>query len=354
MIKPLMSICIPTYKRKEVLIPDVKRYLSVLDDRFIVKVNDNHSEDGTVDELMAIGDSRLIVKENAVNFGSVPNWMLALSDSEAEYLLFVLDKDTIDETLLPDFLDMLNRERPYFGFIDLSNGAERRLSAYKKGIDAVRNVAFLSKHPSGYFWRTDLFESEIEKDYFKKIDPKFDFPFEMIAGSLATMYDAMIVHWPLIINENLRKNENPSINYAKTYTYNEDNIFYGAKRRLVEFGYYIDLLYNLQLPGAARRSVAKKLTRTACANVSVTMRSLYMNDAACSHYNIRKRKVFFPEMLTNIFSALQVYRTTVKTRTDWRERLSVYLFALYKGVGSTCKIVIKEFFIRPEQKGLSA
>ena len=41
MEKKVLSICIPTYNRKEVLIDEIKQYLSVQDERFCIKVNDN-------------------------------------------------------------------------------------------------------------------------------------------------------------------------------------------------------------------------------------------------------------------------------------------------------------------------
>lgn len=64
MEKKVLSICIPTYNRKEVLIDEIKQYLSVQDERFCIKVNDNCSTDGTVAALLQIHDDRLIVSRN--------------------------------------------------------------------------------------------------------------------------------------------------------------------------------------------------------------------------------------------------------------------------------------------------
>ena len=127
MEKKVLSICIPTYNRKEVLIDEIKQYLSVQDERFCIKVNDNCSTDGTVTALLQIHDDRLIVSRNEKNEGSVPNWMKALLNCNSEYVIFVLDKDLIDIKYLSAFIDYLVSDKPNFGYVDLDINKQKKM-----------------------------------------------------------------------------------------------------------------------------------------------------------------------------------------------------------------------------------
>ena len=65
----VLSICIASYNRKDIIVSDVKKYLSLDDTRFQVIVQDDGSTDGTFQELEKIKDSRLKLRKNKVNLG---------------------------------------------------------------------------------------------------------------------------------------------------------------------------------------------------------------------------------------------------------------------------------------------
>ena len=304
-MKPVLTICKPSYNRKDVLIPDIKEYLSIKDDRLQVKVSDNASTDGTVEELLNIKDPRLILNLNKENVGPRPNCLSALKGTGSDYILLVIDKDTVDVKLLPKFIDFLQNERPFFGFIDLSNKKQMYEKTYAKGYECISNLAYLSKHPSGYFWRSDLFEEEIEKTYFKNIKSDFDFPYEVINGSLGASYDGVIVYWPFIINETLRINE---LEMPKTKSYNADNFFFGKKMRLVAYNYYYSNMLSLPLQLEDKIKLARTITNTAISGVTVGLRRLLQRKNVCYHYNLTKRNVGLYEMIRNTLDVLKIFK----------------------------------------------
>lgn len=315
----ILTICIPTYNRKEVLINEVNEYLSVNDDRFLVKVSDNCSTDGTQEALNTINDPRLIINYNRENLGSIPNWIKALSDNESEYLIFTLDKDLVDINQLKYFLDFLEHEKPCFGYADLDLSKPKGYEKTEPGFDNVLKTAYLDKHPSGYFYRRDLFEEAIMRDSFLKIDKRFDFPFEVINAELAVEYPSIIVRGGLVINANYRN----ELKGNKTLSYDDSNIWFGTTRRLMEYGYYIDNALNLTLNPIDKYSLAKKLTEKGIINVSILLRQFLRDESVCLHYNVKIRHVGFLEMFHNIKQVLKQFSLSSVHILNKKQRICV-------------------------------
>lgn len=77
---------------------------------------------------------------------------MALSNNpDAEYLLFVIDKDFIDIHRLQDFIDYLQKKKPTFGYLDLYALCTEGVENFSAGREAMTKLGYLGKHPSGYF-----------------------------------------------------------------------------------------------------------------------------------------------------------------------------------------------------------
>ncbi len=328
MRKAVLSICIPTYNRKNVILPDVKRYLSIKDDRIIIKVNDNKSTDGTVEELRKICDKRLVVNENSKNLGGLINGTLSLKGASSDYIMYIIDKDTIDTALLVEFVDYLEKKRPDFGYVDLANNKRRHIETFKAGKEAILKIAYKSKHPSGYFWRTTLFETELEQDYFKRTDQNFEFLFDLMAGSLAAKYDATIVYWPLVINANLRKT--PQEEYKKSYTYNESNIYFGFKKRFIAYRIYLTHFLTLDIDNKIKKSICKIITDDCISKVTIVLKRSCSNRSLCEHYNMPLKKISFFCMLTNMINVLKEHRHLTKKIDSFP--VLTFLYLSIKGI----------------------
>lgn len=315
----VLTICIPTFNRKDVLIREVSDYLSVKDKRFCIKVSDNCSTDGTQEALRKIADERLKINVNKENIGSIPNWIKSLSENDSDYLLFTLDKDLVDIKQLQQFINYLEKEKPYFGYVDLDISKEVGVDTFLPGYDNILKMAYLDKHPSGYFYRRELFEKAIKRDSFLKIDPRFDFPFEIINAELALAYPSVIVRGGLIINASYRKD----IIEGKTLSYDENNIWYGGPRRFVEFSYYIDSALSLPLSLENRYKLIRLNTKRGVDNVTFTLERLMKNETASTHYNVEMRNVGFVEMLSNTTNIFKILKEQAKGRLSYYQFLQI-------------------------------
>ena len=103
--RPILSIFIATYNRKEILLDKIRSLLDIKSDDFNVLVLDDMSTDGTVDALKNIDDSRIRVIRNkerngTMKDGVMQNWYRLLEMCDGQFAFHLNDRDLIDTCLL--------------------------------------------------------------------------------------------------------------------------------------------------------------------------------------------------------------------------------------------------------------
>lgn len=340
MNKGLLTICKPSYNKADILIRDIKSYLDLKDDRLYVKINDNKSTDNTILELNKFSNSHLIFHVNDDNKGPGPNYLAALRGANTRYVMFLTDKDTVNLDVLKQFMDYLEMEEPIFGYVNLGCKEYSPAISIPEGVESVLKLAYLSKHPSGYFWRTDVLENALNQPYFNGLDPKFVFPFEIINGFVASMYSGTIVNMPLVITANDRGDK------SKTASYNESNIFFGKEQLLLRYNVYAKGLMETSLDKESKSYILKILTKSFAYMITVTMRHLYQQDAKCYHYNLNKRVISFNEMIQNLNDLICKYSNIENRKNVYRWNT---FFIRIKAIIIMSLVCVKELFIKPTQ-----
>jgi len=139
---PLVSICIPTYCRYELLRRAVDSALAQDLGGIEILVSDNYSEDGSWDKtklLMGL-DPRIIVRRNERNLGWTGNLNGCIKDARGKYLVFLCD----DDVLLPGMARescAFMEAHPKAGFV--------HTAGYGIGLSGRRNlVSCNSAHPA--------------------------------------------------------------------------------------------------------------------------------------------------------------------------------------------------------------
>lgn len=105
----ILSICIPTYNRKELLLANIKSILVYEKKDIEVVVCDNASSDGTWEALAQIRDSRLRIYRNEENRGAEYNYGKVLREGKGKYLVLLNDRDRLDMQQLEDVLFRLKQ-----------------------------------------------------------------------------------------------------------------------------------------------------------------------------------------------------------------------------------------------------
>lgn len=97
MVKPFLSICIPTYNRAEIVFECVQNCLQLPYSWIEVVVTDNCSTDNTKDIFSSINDSRFHYYRNEKNIGYI-NLAMSLKNGSGQFCLLLSDEDDFINT----------------------------------------------------------------------------------------------------------------------------------------------------------------------------------------------------------------------------------------------------------------
>lgn len=111
-MKPLVSICIPTYNGASYLKECLDSILAQTFADFEVILVDDGSSDNTVEiaREYARRDKRIRVEQNEHNLGLVNNWNRCVELASGEWIKFVFQDDFIEETCTEKLLKVANPE----------------------------------------------------------------------------------------------------------------------------------------------------------------------------------------------------------------------------------------------------
>lgn len=115
-VGPLVSILIPVFNRRQLVIEAIDSALNQDHPSFEVIVSDNCSTDGTWEECIERfqDNPRVVLWRNAENLGPVPNWLVAANLARGAYVKFLFS----DDLLLPGSLKLLaSNLLPGVGFV---------------------------------------------------------------------------------------------------------------------------------------------------------------------------------------------------------------------------------------------
>lgn len=105
--RPILSICIGTYNRKQFLSELLQQILESKESEIEVIVCDNASTDGTWDMLNQIEDKRLCCYQNEQNFGAEYNWFKSMLLGNGKYLMNLNDRELIDMMEVQRFISVM-------------------------------------------------------------------------------------------------------------------------------------------------------------------------------------------------------------------------------------------------------
>lgn len=102
MNNPLVSICIPTYNRPELLREAVRSCVNQTFGDFEIVITDNSDSDASERLIRQLGDPRINYHRNGKNIGGAGNFAKALSLAKGKYVKWLMD----DDLMKPAFLSL--------------------------------------------------------------------------------------------------------------------------------------------------------------------------------------------------------------------------------------------------------
>lgn len=293
--KPVISICIPTYNRCDKVIELVKDILKYEGDEIEVVVLDNLSTDSTKFLFDKIVDNRLSYVRNEKNIGGIRNIFKSLVIGNGEYCFLCLDKDRIDYQRIGDLISRLKTSNVLFGHCILNSLQEKADVVFEKGFHSVYNMSYLSAHPSGMFYKTEVLKKLPVIKQILNENKKFGFYTELVNAQMSILGESKIINLPVFYTETKE-----DCGKIKSFTYtNENEIFFFPVKRTEEFFIYIENLYSLDLKIEKKNKVLKKIFFKSLLACTLDFKRILNDSAICDHYFVSTRKVSFLELIKN-------------------------------------------------------
>lgn len=287
--KPILSFCISTYNRADKIFKLINDILKYQGDNIEVIVSDNCSTDDTILKLSKIQDNRFRFFVNSPNIGAIPNYMKAISEGKGEYVFFSTDKDSISVSGIYELINFFsNHTYIVGGYSKLDVCQKAKEIIFNQGIDSLSNLAYLSYHPTGYFFKNErLKKLDVLKNYtdFKKVGV---FPFEFIIAELSMQGKTAMVELPLFYMETMEEVKN-----VKSFSYSgsKNNLYFFPDQRFLMSKKYIKHLLSLKLSNIERKTMIRKIFQYGLSSVTLGYKLMLENKTVCDHYGIETEKI---------------------------------------------------------------
>ena len=171
-MRPLLSICVPTFHRAQVVYHTVLNHLGHESNQIEVVVSDNGSQDNTVELLSSIKDPRFKFYTNSVNRGFQYNLYNVIKKASGHFVCCMSDQDVLNAEELNQILEWIRQ------FVQDNNGIGAIIPGNSNGIitkrDELVNALYgRTSYMSGIILNRDLLTEEdfeiCEENYYAHI-----------------------------------------------------------------------------------------------------------------------------------------------------------------------------------------
>lgn len=279
-----LSFCIPTYNRAQIVNQVVTEILQCADSDIEVVVLDNGSTDDTLSILHAIKDERLVVYSNGENKGGLYNVVNVINKARGEFLVFSTDKDHIDFKEINQYKLFLSQHPDVAaGYCTFNSNSEVKYEIFQKGYQAINNIAYKGRHPTGYFFNNALLKSIRHVEKFSDYNFVDMFPFEFIFAELCLLGNGAVYHVPMFTLESGEM-------AAKHKSYNASGktkeAFFSPQARLKLAVNYTKHINSLQLVAKEKELLIIDVFIQQLAAATIGYQAILKNRDLCAHYHM--------------------------------------------------------------------
>lgn len=326
-----LSFCIPTYNREKSVLRLVTDILSSNDQSIEVVVLDNGSTDNTLNVLEKIDDERLSLYSNGENKGALFNMVNVLNKGTGQFLVYSTDQDHIDISLIPDFKKMLAEQKNIAGgyCLFVSNVVDC-YEVYSKGYEAIKKAAYLSRHPTGYFFNRELMQNTNFTERFSDYEFVDLFPLEFVFAEIFQSGNAIIYQNPIFTPETGDKVEK---NKSSTTNGSIDNAFFSPKSRLKMAVSYSQHIETLDLSVVEKKRLMMDVFVKGLATATFGFQLIMSNQRLCIHYYMEQRSIGLLELLRIFKQFYSGYRLkTANLNAACSNRISFFVYFSLRSV----------------------
>lgn len=280
MNKTLLSICIPTYNRLETLHKSIDGFCGYPDTGLELVISDASDNTLTEEYIRQKKDPRILYLKRG---GSAPLEQLFQAAS-GSFLLYCLDKDIINYKYLSILKQYLSKHpevcvgRCAAAF---KAAGSKEIMQYPRGIASLYRLAYVSAHPSGYFFKKSCYR-RVRRQYGMELTN-----FDVWSGWMCCLGDGVYCSLPVIKTENPR-----AARCVKTYL-NRDvrHLFFFPEERIRQCEEYLSCIAGLKLKKSERFRLLARVLEQQLLLATDGYQSVMKNRDICMHYNINTRNI---------------------------------------------------------------
>jgi glycosyltransferase involved in cell wall biosynthesis len=284
-----LSFCIPTYNRCKVVTQLVKDVLTYEGCDIEVIVLDNGSTDATLQLLSEVVDKRLSVYSNGANKGALFNMVNVLERGRGQYLVYCTDQDHVVPEQVAQFKDFLaTNPNIYCGFCEFSS-IKKGHEIFSKGLDSINKIAYLGRHPTGYFFKNEPYKSIDVITRFSDYNFVDLFPLEFVFAELCAQGSGAIFHNNIFIPETRKV----TVEQQKSSTTKgaSINAFFSPESRLKMSMNYAKHITGLSISDRGKDNLKIKTFLRGLIAATVGYRAILKNETLCIHYHMEPREL---------------------------------------------------------------
>lgn len=291
-----LSFCIPTYNNAKSLHRLVLSILRCGDSNIEVALLDNGSTDETLKIISEIDDERLRVYSNGKNMGALFNMVNVLDKGRGKYLVFMTDHDHVDPEKISKFKHFLLENTVIScGYCMFNSKSEQLFESFTMGYHAINNLAYLSRHPTGYFFKNDLLKLIRIVDRFSNYEYVDLFPLEFVFAELCLLGDGAIYHDSLFSPETEAKVVTK--HKSATTNGNSKKAFFSPQTRLKLAVNFEDHIHSLQIIEKYKKQLMINSFFREFHAATLGFKAIMRRKDLCAHYYMESREIKVNELL---------------------------------------------------------
>lgn len=180
-MKPLLSVCIPTYNRENELFELIEILLKVRRDDLEIVITDNCSTDQTRQVVSHYEDRRLRYCCNNEPIPALQNVIHSIFNGTGKYVLYCNDRDLLFAERIEKLMNVLSENDFSFLHSPRYSSADRMsLHIYEKGYESLIHQKCIH-HPTGMVFNRDLISQHLnEADYERFVPFVYTYDFLML------------------------------------------------------------------------------------------------------------------------------------------------------------------------------
>lgn len=300
-----LSFCIPTYNNAKSVYRLVQSILESDDSNIEVVVLDNGSTDETLSVLQSIEDKRLCVYSNGVNKGALFNMMNVLDKGKGKYLVYSTDHDHIDKEKIHKFKSFLiNNPTVSFGYCQYNSNSKVLFDLFKSGYEALSNLAYITRHPTGYFFRNEYWKSIESVNRFSDYEFVDLFPLEFVFAELSLLGDGVIYHDSIFTPE---RGERVVTHKSATTKGNSKSAFFSPECKLKLAVNFEKHMQSLSISKNEKKVLIVDSFFRELNAATFGFKEVMKNEKLCVHYRMERREISKMELIKIGFSFYKGY-----------------------------------------------